>query len=133
MLLSGHVERVRVSLMQDFFREAWPLTEKPGFSQRGRAFNREAGPPTEVPGLSHICAGPVTENQAYHRRSRPHPERQASCRRQASSIGARPQKISCPSSLYKSIKTIKNKPAAQAAGADPSRCNSTNRQNPPLK
>ena len=26
-----------------------------------------------------------------------------------------------------------NKPAAQAAGADPSRCNSTNRQNPPLQ
>ena len=26
-----------------------------------------------------------------------------------------------------------NKPAAQAAGADPSRCNTTNRQNPPLQ
>ena len=28
---------------------------------------------------------------------------------------------------------IGNKPAAQAAGADPSRCNSTNRPNPPLQ
>ena len=28
---------------------------------------------------------------------------------------------------------IKNKPAAQAAGADPSQCNSTNRQNSPLQ
>ena len=26
-----------------------------------------------------------------------------------------------------------NKPAAQAAGADPFRCNSTNRQNPPIQ
>ena len=26
-----------------------------------------------------------------------------------------------------------NKPAAQASGADPSRCSSTNRQNPPLQ
>ena len=28
---------------------------------------------------------------------------------------------------------IVNKPAAQAAGADPSRCNSTNRQNQPIQ
>ena len=28
---------------------------------------------------------------------------------------------------------IKNKPAVQASGADPSQCNSTNRQNPPLQ
>ena len=28
---------------------------------------------------------------------------------------------------------VLNKPAAQAAGADPSRCNSTNRLNPPLQ
>jgi hypothetical protein len=27
---------------------------------------------------------------------------------------------------------FRNKPAAQAAGADPSRCHSTNRQNQPL-
>ena len=26
-----------------------------------------------------------------------------------------------------------NKPAARTAGADPSRCNSTNRQNPPIQ
>ena len=46
---------------------------------------------------------------------------------------------------YSSIKTLKyinylhiaeshkNKPAAQAAGADPSRCHSNNRQNPPVQ
>ena len=28
---------------------------------------------------------------------------------------------------------VKNKPAAQAAGADPSRCNSTNKPNPPFQ
>ena len=27
----------------------------------------------------------------------------------------------------------KNNPAAQAAGADPSQCNQTNRQNPPIQ
>ena len=30
-------------------------------------------------------------------------------------------------------KLYENKPAAQAAGADPSRWNSTSRQNPPIK
>ena len=30
-------------------------------------------------------------------------------------------------------RTFKNKPAAQAAGADPFRCNSINRLNPPLQ
>ena len=30
-------------------------------------------------------------------------------------------------------KTVINKPAAQAAGADPSQCNSTNKQNPPIQ
>ena len=33
----------------------------------------------------------------------------------------------------KKRRKIVNKPAAQAAGADPSQCNSTNRPNPPFQ
>ena len=40
-------------------------------------------------------------------------------------------KISMPTSFTKLI--FINKPSVQARGADPSRCNSTNRQNPPIQ
>ena len=33
---------------------------------------------------------------------------------------------------WKLLEMARNKPAAEAAGADPSQCNSTNRQNLPL-
>ena len=44
-------------------------------------------------------------------------------------IGYRKQQISTLTFLY----LVKNKPAAQAAGADPFQCNSTNKQNLPIQ